>query len=316
MEVKKISTDKNLNKKASFRPSNFKQFVGQNNIKKVLQSSISSAKQRNQPIGHTLFAGPSGFGKTTLANIVANSMNVNIKIITGYAISKPSELISVLSNLQKGDILFIDEIHRLKAPIEEILYIAMEDFVIDMVTPEWDDLRVPIEPFSLLWATTKMQSLSNPLKNRFIYKFHFTDYSSKEKQLIIEKYLQNENIQYNKKLLKTISQNLVSVPREIRNFCIKLRDYLISQINQTNQLNLTDKRWQDFKSWANIQFGWLTHIHSRYIEILKEYQPKPVGLKTISLKLWINEKAVENDIEPLLLKQWKIKKTSQGRTLC
>ncbi len=314
MEVKKISTDQNTDNQKTFRPETFQEFIGQDNIKKVLKSSISSAQQRSQPIGHTLFAWPSGFGKTTLANIVANSMNVNIKIITGYAISKPSELISVLSNLESWDILFIDEIHRLKAPIEEILYIAMEDFVIDMVTPEWDSLRVPIEPFSLLGATTKMQSLSNPLKNRFIYKFHFTDYSPKEKQLIIEKYLQNENIQYDQDILSTVSQNLVSVPREIRNFCIKLRDYLISHTSQKD-LVLSSSSWQSFKKWADIQFGGLTHIHSRYLEILKEHNPKPVWLKTISLKLWINEKTVENDIEPLLLKQGKIKKTSQGRKI-
>lgn len=193
----------------------------------------------------------------------------------------------------------------------------MEDFMVDMVQPDGDSVRIPIKPFSLLGATTKIQSLSNPLKNRFIYKFHFTDYSQDEKKRIIERYLKAQNISYNKKILTTVSKNLVSVPREIRNFCIKLRDYLISHTTDENKnLKLTQDHWKDFKSWADIKHGGLNHLHNKYIEILKELAPKAVGLKTIALKLGINEKAVENEIEPLLLKQNKIKKTSQGRVLC
>ena len=136
MEIKKISSQQSASSSFSQRPESFIDFIGQKPIKSVLQTAIESAQLRKGNLGHILFSGPSGFGKTTLSGIIAKQMNSSLKIITGYALSKPSELVSVLNSLEKGDILFIDEIHRLKPTIEEVLYIAMEDFVIDMVMPE------------------------------------------------------------------------------------------------------------------------------------------------------------------------------------
>ena len=187
MEVKKINIDTILEPQDGFRPDSFDSFVWQEHIKKVLQTAIDSAKERKWSMGHILFCGPSWFWKTTMAHIISKQSNVNMKVVTGYAISKPSEIVSILNSLEDGDILFIDEIHRLKANVEEVLYIAMEDYVIDMVMPEWWNVRIPLNKFTLVWATTKWEWLSKPIKNRFIYDFHFMEYNANEKKKIIRK---------------------------------------------------------------------------------------------------------------------------------
>ena len=150
MEIKKINTDiiKPINEWS--RPTSFDEFIGQEHIKWVIKTAIQSWKQRKSPIGHILFSGPSWFGKTTLATIISKQATTAIRAVTWYAITKPSEIISILNTLENGDILFIDEIHRLRPNIEEVLYIAMEDFVIDMVMPEWWNVRIPINPFTLI----------------------------------------------------------------------------------------------------------------------------------------------------------------------
>lgn len=313
MKIKKITTEKNVEVEKVNRPKNFDDFVWQEEIKKVLLAAIDSAKKREHTLGHILFSWESGFGKTTLSQIISHQMWVNIKIITWYAFSKPAEMISVLNSLSEWDILFIDEIHRLKPNLEEVLYTAMEDYAIDMIMPDWANIRVPLNKFTLVWATTKLESLTSPLKNRFVYKFHFVDYNDLEKRYIIERYLNLCGINYSQSILEEISQNIISVPREISNFCIQLRDYLISKGISDTTLDVDS--WNSFKKWANLQLWGLNHIHQSYLRILKEMNGWPVWLKTISLKLWLNEKAVENDIEPLLLKLWLIEKWSKGRSL-
>lgn len=310
MEIKKISSQQSASSSFSQRPESFMDFIGQKPIKSVLQTAIESAQLRKGNLGHILFSGPSGFGKTTLSGIIAKQMNSSLKIITGYALSKPSELISVLNSLEKGDILFIDEIHRLKPTIEEVLYIAMEDFVIDMVMPEGWSIRLPINPFTLVGATTKPESLSQPMKNRFIYHFHFMDYTLEEKKIILDHYLNFYQVPYQLDLIHNFAEKVASVPREIHNFVIKLRDYVISK-------KITILTWSDrdhFLKHTQIEEWGMMPIHARYLEILRSFD-RPVGVKTIALQLGMSEKTLEEDIEPLLLKLWKIEKTSKGRIL-
>lgn len=318
MEVKKINTDKLLNIHSSTRPDTFDEFIGQNHIKEIIKTAIESGKKRKGHIGHMLFSGPSGFGKTTIAHIISKQGNVSIKAVTGYAITKPSEIISILNTLETGDILFIDEIHRLKPNIEEVLYIAMEDFVIDMVMPEWGNVRIPINPFTLIGATTKSESLSQPIKNRFVYQFHFMEYSPTEKEIIIQKYLNKYGIIANNELIKKMSEKVASVPREIHNFCIKIRDYVITHAwayNEESKKNmLTDQLREHFLTHNKIEEGGMTPLHAKYLEIL-EKADRPIGVKAIAVQLGINEKAVEEDIEPLLLKLGKIEKSAAGRIL-
>ena len=310
MEIKKISLETTTSWTISHRPQSFAEFIWQAPIKSVLQTAIESAKLREAPLGHILFSGSSGFGKTTLATIISQQMNTNIKVVTGYALTKPSELVSLLNSLESWDILFIDEIHRIKPTLEEVLYIAMEDFVIDMLMPEWWSIRLPINPFTLVWATTKPESLSQPMKNRFIYHFHFMDYDLEEKKTILNRYLQHYQVNYEPHLLEKFVQKVASVPREIHNLVIKIRDYLISR-----QLPiLTSKDREEFLKHSQIDDWGMMPIHKKYLDILTDFD-RPVGVKTLAVQLWVSEKNLEEDIEPLLLKLGKIEKTTKGRSL-
>ncbi len=311
MEVKKINTDKLLNINHTGRPDTFEEFIGQEHIKGVVKTAIDSGKKRKWHIGHILFSGPSGFGKTTMAHIISKQGQVNIKAVTGYAITKPSEIISILNTLETWDILFIDEIHRLKPNIEEVLYIAMEDFVIDMVMPEWGNVRIPINPFTLIGATTKSESLSQPIKNRFVYHFHFMEYTQSEKEVIIKKYLNQYGIKASEEIIWKISAKVGAVPREIHNLCVKIRDFVITK---SQEKILTESLRAEFLKHSQIEEGGMTPLHARYLEIL-EKADRPLGVKAIAVQLGINEKAVEEDVEPLLLKLWKIEKSGAGRIL-
>ena len=316
MDIKQISIKQTLVNHSSYRPSTFVDFIWQEDTKKVLQTAIVSAKVRDASLGHILFSWESGFGKTTLAQIVSSQMQSNIKIITGYALSKPSEMISLLNSLGKNDILFIDEIHRLKPSVEEVLYIAMEDYRIDMILPDGWSLSIPLEPFTLIGATTQMEKLSPPLKNRFIYKFHFHDYTPKEKASIIKRYLQVHAITLqNESLLHDISEHLPNVPREIANTCVQIKDYLTAQDTKKTSFTLDRKTRKHFWQRSKLQKWGITPIHQKYLSILEEYQPHPVGLKTLAVRLGMNEQAVEEEIEPLLFKLRKIEKTKRGRVL-
>lgn len=313
MEIKKIRIERKGDDAATIRPWMLVEFIGQDEIKRIIQTAVSSAKQVWHPLGHILFSGESGHGKTTLAQIIAKELGVNIKIVTGYAITKPSELISILNNVEKWDILFIDEIHRLKPNIEEILYIAMEDFVIDMVMPEGGNVRIPINPFTLIGATTKMESIAWPLKNRFVYKFHFNDYSQEEKIQIIRRYMKLYFIDAVDSIISMIEEKVESTPREIHNFIVKIRDYLISHSpHDGHSFDFDESFWADFSTWVNIDKWGLTSLHKKYLDVLSEHDT-PVGVKTIAAKLWVSEKSIEEDIEPLLLKLGKIEKTTKGR---
>ena len=310
MEIKKISLETATGWNISHRPQSFAEFIWQSPIKSVLQTAIESAKLREAPLDHILFSGSSGFGKTTLATIISQQMNTNIKVVTGYALTKPSELVSLLNSLESWDILFIDEIHRIKPTLEEVLYIAMEDFVIDMLMPEWWSIRLPINPFTLVWATTKPESLSQPMKNRFIYHFHFMDYDLEEKKTILDRYLQHYQVNYEPDLLEKLVQKVASVPREIHNLVIKIRDYLISR-----QLPiLTSEDREEFLKHSQIDDWGMMPIHKKYLDILADFD-RPVGVKTLAVQLWVSEKNLEEDIEPLLLKLGKIEKTTKGRSL-
>lgn len=312
MEVKKINIDTIFETQDNFRPDSFDSFVWQEHIKKMLQTAINSAKKRKSNMGHILFCGPSGFGKTTMAHIISKQSNVTMKVVTGYAITKPSEIVSILNSLEDGDILFIDEIHRLKPNVEEVLYIAMEDFVIDMVMPEWWSVRIPLNKFTLVGATTKWEWLSKPIKNRFVYDFHFMEYNSEEKQRIIDKYLKKYNVPTSDFVIKEIHHKVDSVPREIHNLCIKIRDFFVTEWK--NNKEFTHEMRDKFLKHSKIDEWWTSPIHQKYLEILRKNN-RPMWLKAISIQIGMNEKWVEEDVEPLLLKLGKIEKSSKGRIL-
>lgn len=290
------------------RPQWFKEFVWQTQIKKIIQTAIASSKTNKHTLGHILLSWQSGFGKTTLAQLIAREMNVKIQQVTGYAITKPAEIISLLQKLNKDDVLFIDEIHRIKANLEEILYIAMEDQRIDLIMPDGTHLNIPIERFTLIGATTKPESLTTPLKNRFVYSFHLEDYNREEKHAIIQRYIQQLWIIAEKGTIEGINTKTDSTPRNIKNLCIKIRDFLISK--NTRKLTLALRK--ECEQRIDIDDHGMTILHKKYLKAFLQ-RDKPLSLKTLATKIGVNEKTIENDIEPLLLKLWYIEKTPKGR---
>lgn len=317
MQVKKITTAVKTITDTQTRPKSFSDFIGQQELKKVLQTAIQSATTTGKPLWHVLFSWQSWFGKTTLASLISSNVGGSLKTITAYAISKPADMVTLLNSLQERDVLFIDELHRLKPAVEEVLYIAMEDYCIDMVMPDGGSIRLPLKPFTLVGATTKSESLSVPLKNRFVYKFHLEPYSLEEKYQLLQYYMTHHAIELETtSLLQVMADRVVTVPREIVNFCIQLRDYLVvHQYGEQPTYLVTQPIREHFQQRRSLGQGGMSTLHQSYLDILQEYDGTPVGLKTLAVKLGINEKAVEDDVEPLLFELGKIEKTAKGRVL-
>jgi len=305
-----IKIEKEKDAKFNIRPLNLDDFIWQNDIKNILKSAILSSIKRQDTLWHILFSWDSWFWKTTLSLIIANNLEKNIKIITAYAIEKPADIISVLNQLEEWDILFIDELHRLKPKIEEILYIAMEDFRVDIVMQD-ETTSIPINKFTLIWATNKLENLSDAFKNRFIYKFHLKNYTEEEKQQILAKYLKEFDIKYEDEVLQHLAGKSLPVPREIKNLAIKIRDYLIASWLKEDSLFIDLKIYRKILQNLKLNDYWLSDLQKKYVSILKDN--KIVWLNTIASILNVSEKVVEKDIEPFLLNIWMIEKTKKWR---
>lgn len=314
MLVQSINTNTKENQAPSLRPQSFDDFIGQNTIKTILHTAIQSAQQENHTLGHILLNWQSGYGKTTLAWIIAANWNHKLYTITAYAISKPADMIGILNQIQEWDVLFIDEIHRLKPALEEILYIAMEDYRIDMILPDGGSVTLPLRPFTLIWATTKPESLSTPLKNRFVYSFHLEPYTLQEKKLLLRRYLNKNFITLSNEVLEEIAQYATHTPREITTMSIQIRDYLsVHTVKSVDWLVFEKRHIQWYLTYSQRKKWWITALHERYMDILYESNGFPVWLKTLATKLWMTQKSVEDEIEPLLFWLGKIEKTSRWR---
>lgn len=296
----------------SLRPKLLSDYVGQNLIKKHLIVSIESAKRRKSSLEHILFYGPPGLWKTTLSNIIANEMWSNLKVTSGPAIATQSDLISILSNIENWDILFIDEIHRLKPQIEEVLYTAMEDFVIDIMVWKWtwaQSVRMPLNSFTLIWATTKLSALSSPLRDRFwnVMKLDFYDLDDLSK--IIKRNSISLNLDLNNDLISAISVRSRWTPR-ISNRLLKImRDYHIIWKN-INDKNIFEEIFSDL--WVDNL--WLDYLDKKYLTtIYEKFAGWPVWLSTIASSIWEEEATLEDVVEPYLLQIWFIDKSSRGR---
>lgn len=324
MQVKKIDLETTELVKADFRPVNFQDFIGQEDITRVVKTAIASSKKSSRVLGHMLLLGPAWYGKTTLSQIIAHELGTSCKVVTAYAITKPADIISLLNALSEWDVLFIDEIHRLAPKIEEMLYTAMEDYVIDMVMPDGGHVKIPLQPFTLIGATTKADHLSKPLKSRFVYKFHFSDYTDHEKERIIWYYLEKLGIEAKKLTgekakiwenesagygIKEFAKLVENIPRELHNVCVRMYDYL--NVHHKN-LELSIQAIEEFASWNNAREGGLNTLHTAYLEVL-DAANRPMSLNTIAVKMWLDEKTVEEEIEPLLIKLGYVERGLRGR---
>ena len=297
----------------SLRPKYLDEYIGQAEIKENLKVAIQASQKRSSVLDHVLIYGPAGLGKTTLAHIIANEMKVNIKISSGPALEKAGDLASILTNLKANDVLFIDEIHRLKAPIEEILYSAMEDFCIDIVLgkgPGARTMRLKVPKFTLIGATTKMSMLSSPLRDRFGHIFKLDFYSNNEIKQIIQRSAKIINCKADNIAASFLASSSRQTPR-IANRLLK-RSHDFALINDKELIDLEIAK-QCLKA-LNIDKIGLDKTDREILDtIIKKFHGGPVGLNTIAAAISEDENTIEDAYEPYLIKLGFIQRTPRGR---
>ncbi len=295
------------------RPVRLSDYLGQEKIKTSLGISIKAAKLRNEPLDHILLYGPPGLGKTTLAQILANEMGVNIKISSGPAIEKPGDIAAILNGLKPGDVLFIDEIHRLNRVVEEVLYSAMEDFCIDIMIgkgPAAKSVRMKLPKFTLIGATTRVGMLTAPLRDRFgeIHKLEY--YSVEELSHIVMKSAERLDTSLDIDSACELARRSRGTPRIANRLLKRVRDYAIVANNGIITKAITD---ESLDMLDIDKFG-LDAIDRKYLEtIIERFNGGPVGVETLAASLSEETDTIEDVYEPYLLQLGFIQRTPKGR---
>lgn len=307
--------DEDVKIEGSLRPQYLKDYIGQQKIKEILNIYIEAAKQRNDSLDHVLFYGPPGLGKTTLASIIANEMGVNIKMTSGPAIEKPGEMAAILNALQEGDILFIDEIHRLNRQVEEVLYPAMEDFAIDIMIGKGTSarsVRLDLPRFTLIGATTRAGLLSAPLRDRFGVIQHLEFYSVDELKLIIQHSARILDVQIDEQGALELARRSRGTPRLANRMLKRVRDF--AQVKFDGQITLeaanTALDMLDVDKLGLDQTDRLI-----LITMIEKFNGGPVGLDTLSAAIGEDSGTVEDVYEPYLIKNGLIMRTPRGRVV-
>ncbi len=310
VEIDKISFENDYEK--SLRPTNWDDYIGQNKIKKNLKVFIEASKKRDECLDHALFFGPPGLGKTTLAYIIANEMEANIKMTAAPMIEKSGDLAAILTNLEEGDILFIDEIHRLSPAIEEILYPAMEDFRLDIIIgsgPAAQTIKIDLPRFTLIGATTRAGMISSPLRDRFGMHLRLQFYNKEELAQIITKASHKLNKVCHQDGAVEIARRSRGTPRIALRLLKRVRDFA----DVHNEEKITKKRCE----YALIELGvndlGFDELDLKYLKLLIEAKGRALGLSTLAAALSEDEGTIEDVIEPYLLANGYIQRTSRGR---
>ena len=299
----------------SLRAQDWGEFTGQENIKKSLQIAIKAARKRKEAVDHTLFYGPPGLGKTTLSQLIAKEMGSNFKVTSGTALSKTGDLAAILTNLEDGDVLFIDEIHRLPKAVEETLYPAMEDFCLDIVIgkgPSARTVRLDLAKFTLVGATTRFGLLTGPFRDRFglIHRLEF--YSQEELAKIIQEASKKLNIKIDKKAALMIAGRSRGTPRIALKLLKRVRDFTEVMEKDEISTELVEKALSIFE----IDELGLDENDRRLINaMVKKHHGGPVGLKTLSASINEDAGTIEEVLEPYLIQIAFIKRTPKGRVL-
>jgi len=297
----------------SLRPGSLHELIGQDQVKENLEILISAARGRGEPLDHVLFYGPPGLGKTTLAHILANEMGVSIKITSGPAIERAGDLAAILTNLRAGDILFIDEVHRLGRAIEEILYPAMEDYALDIIIgkgPSARSIRLKLPRFTVIGATTRLALITSPLRARFgaVYRLYYYDQAAM--QDIVRRAAVLLNVETDEAGIAEIARRARGTPRVALRLLRRVRDY--AQVRSTGFINSLCAR-EALNLLAVDQLG-LDDVDRRVLStIIDKYNGGPVGLSTIAASISEEPDTIMDVVEPYLLQLGFIERTQQGR---
>lgn len=311
VEIERLELDES--EQSGLRPLDFNSYIGQEKIKNNLAVSIEAAKMRGEALDHTLFYGPPGLGKTTLAHIIAKEMGANIKVSAAPMIEKSGDLAAILTNLESGDVLFIDEIHRLSPAIEEILYSAMEDFRLDIIIgsgPAAQTIKVDIAPFTLVGATTRAGNVSAPLRDRFGLNFRLEFYTPDELATIIKQAASKLGKECQSAAALEAAKRSRGTPRIALRLLKRIRDF--AEVNAENIITL--ERAKDALERLGVSELGLDDMDMRYLRLLMA-SSKPLGLGTIAAALSEDERAIEDVLEPFLLSSGYIARTAKGRVL-
>ena len=297
----------------SLRPASLDEYIGQDKVKENMKIYIEAAKKRGEPLDHCLFYGPPGLGKTTIANIIANEMNSNIKITSGPAIEKPGDLAAILTNLSEYDVLFIDEIHRLSKSVEEILYPALEDFTLDIVIgkgPSSKSIRLDLPKFTLIGATTKAGSLTTPLRDRFGIIHRLELYSIEDLSTIVKRSSKILNIEIEKEAAVEIARRSRGTPRIANRLLKRVRDYAMVLGNGKIDLKIAKHALNKLE----IDELGLDEIDRKLLEsMIIQYGGRPVGIEALAVTIGEEVDTIEDVYEPYLIQIGFIARTLRGR---
>ncbi len=297
----------------SIRPRTLDEFIGQEKIKDNLRVFIESSKKRGEPLDHVLISGPPGLGKTTLAKIIANELGVGFVYTVSNAFQKTGDLVAVLTNLQKGDVFFIDEIHRLKPAFEEVLYSAMEDYTVSIMIGEGagaKNIKITIPKFTLIGATTRVGLLTSPLISRFGILLRFDYYSNEDLCKICKRTCKILGIDIEEDAVLEIARRSRGTPRILNRIVRRVRDFIVVEGIRKVDVDFARKVLDKLE----IDEEGLDEIDRKILlTIIEKYQGGPIGLKTLSASIGEEEDTIEDVYEPFLIQKGFIKRTPRGR---